>query len=132
MLPSRDELTKAWGDRILASLSGRSKARFGAGRFSAVADGQAVFALPNEHYLGRCAEVKTEVEAALAEHFGVKVPLRLVVDHAAPATGASPPVEDRGGEDALEDWGATEPAVTSPEDRLLQAFPGAEEVTGGT
>jgi DNA polymerase-3 subunit gamma/tau len=126
-IPSRDELTKAWGDAVLRSLSGRSKARFGAGRFTAVERGMAVFALPTEHYLGRCEEVRADVEAALAAHFGVRVPLRLTVERG-PAVSAGLP---SGGDDELidlEDVGEAAPAVASPVDRLRQAFPGAEEV----
>ncbi|MDP9070461.1 MAG: hypothetical protein M3N68_04100, partial [Actinomycetota bacterium] len=125
-LPSRDELTKAWGDVILRSLSGRSKARFGAGRFTAVEGGAAVFSLPNEHYLGRCEEVRDEVEAALSAHFGVPVPLRLDVERDEAATGEALPDEDE-----VIDLGELRegaPAVASPVDRLRQAFPGAEEV----
>ncbi|MDP9386995.1 MAG: hypothetical protein M3Q48_03485, partial [Actinomycetota bacterium] len=137
--PSRDELTKAWGDLVLASLGGRAKARFGAGRFVAV-DDAAVFAVPNEHYLGRCQEVRAEVEAALSGHFGRPVPLRLVVDRQGPgeSSGSSgghghdpgpgmvEDYEDLVDLDRSHDAAAT---VTSPEDRLKQAFPGAEEVS---
>jgi DNA polymerase-3 subunit gamma/tau len=138
-LPSRDALTKAWGDDVLGSLSGRAKARFGAGRFLAVEDGRAVFGLPNEHYLGRCQEVRAEVETALAQHFGIAVPLRLVVEPPGwgpavgpPGGGPTPPPEDDpadfelGGEVSDSDAPA---AVTSPEERLKRAFPGAEEVS---
>ena len=127
VLPSRDELTKAWGDVILRSLSGRSKARFGAGRFTAVEGGAAVFSLPNEHYLARCVEVRDDVEAALSAHFGVRVPLRLAVEREEVAAVEPPPDGDEGVIDLGEvRHGA--PAVASPVDRLRQAFPGAEEV----
>jgi len=131
-MPTREELTKAWGDRVLGALPGRAKARFGSGRFRAVEDGKAVFAVPNDHFLPRCREVQGEVEARLAEHFGRPVPLLLVVDEQAgltpEATTAGP--DDDGTEEV---WTAraesTEaPAVASPEQRLMQAFPGAEEV----
>ncbi|HVM01443.1 MAG TPA: hypothetical protein VM263_02140, partial [Acidimicrobiales bacterium] len=130
-LPSRDALTKAWGDGVLASLSGRAKARFGAGRFLAVEDGVAVFALPNSHYLGRCEEVRGEVEGVLAAHFATAVPLRLVVDAPVPepAAGGDAPPHDEAF-DAFADEGprGDAPAVTSPEEQLKRAFPGAEEV----
>ncbi|MGH9165250.1 MAG: hypothetical protein ACRDZW_07060, partial [Acidimicrobiales bacterium] len=125
-LPTREELTKAWGDRVLASLPGRAKARFGSGRFAAVEDGQALFALPNEHFLPRCREVQGEVEAALAAHFGVPVRLRLVVDDVVSATPAE--VDDMAGPVDEGPWSPAPPAVASPADRLKQAFPGAEEV----
>jgi DNA polymerase III gamma/tau subunit len=125
--PSRDELTKAWGDTVLRSLSGRAKARFGAGRFTGVEGGAAVFALPNAHYLSRCEEVRAEVEAALAAHFGRRVALRLAVEHSAAATDEPAP----GGDEDVIDLGDVREgaaAVASPVDRLRQAFPGAEEV----
>ena len=134
-MPSRDALTKAWGDVVLGSLSGRAKARFGAGRFLAVEGGAAVFALPNQHYLSRCEEVRPEVEAALASHFATAVPLRLVVEQPGavpgPEAGSPPPPDD---DEAVHDFASDEgprhapPAITSPEEQLKRAFPGAEEV----
>ena len=126
-LPSRDELTKAWGDTVLRSLSGRAKARFGAGRFTAVEGGAAVFSLPNTHYLSRCEEVRDEVEAALSSHFGVKVGLRLAIYAGASADVGPEPAADEEIID-LDDVREVAPAVASPVDRLRQAFPGAEEV----
>ena len=134
-MPSRDALTKAWGDVVLGSLSGRAKARFGAGRFLAVEGGTAVFALPNQHYLSRCEEVRPEVEGALASHFATAVPLRLVVEQPGavpgPEAGSPPPPDD---DEAVHDFASDEgprhapPAITSPEEQLKRAFPGAEEV----
>ena len=120
---------------MLTSLTGRAKARFGAGRFLAVEDGVAVFALPNQHYLGRCQEVRPEVEAALAAHFGTPVPLRLVVESPLPGSdvggdGEPPPSDDEVYADAVDTGGPRRdaPAITSPEEQLKRAFPGAEEV----
>jgi len=71
----------------------------------------------------------------------VPVPLRLVVEHLSPgdAPGAGPPPPDNDTgfvddgadfEEIIELDGTREPppAVTSPEERLKRAFPGAEEV----
>jgi DNA polymerase III subunit gamma/tau len=130
-LPSRDELTKAWGDDVLRGLSGRAKAYLGSGRFVAVESDAAVYALPDKHLLARSQEVRAEAEAGLAARFGRRVPLKLVVDgEIAPAPArvaaeASRPAEDYNLAE-LEDAG---PAVTSPAQRLLEAFPGAEEVS---
>ena len=127
-LPSRDELTKAWGDSVLAALSGRARARYSGGRF-VHGDGTAsVFAVPNEHFVSRCEESKPEVEAALASHFGRPVPLRIVVDTTdtvapEPAPGM---VEDDVEPDDLRE--GPEAAVASPEERVMQAFPGTTEV----
>jgi DNA polymerase-3 subunit gamma/tau len=149
---SRDELVQLWGDGLLASLPNRARARFRVGRFVAVDDGTAVFALPNETHRTYCEEVRVEVETALGSRFGTPVPLRLVVDEEAAADGpARPPTAIPGPEvqaeappvsgteydteqhdllDPVVLAAQTEPAGAglSPEDRLKQAFPGAEEV----
>ncbi|HXQ63004.1 MAG TPA: DNA polymerase III subunit gamma/tau [Acidimicrobiales bacterium] len=147
---SRDTLVQLWGDRLLASLPNRARARFRVGRFVAVEEGTAVFALPNETHRSYCEDVRIEVEAALGKHFGTPVPLRLVVDDeavgesraaggaAGPAGGSAPPPEADAGHDAgqpdlldpevLAAETELAGAALSPEERLKQAFPGAEEV----
>jgi hypothetical protein len=127
-LPTRDELTKAWGDTVLAALPRRAQARFAAGRFTGVEAGAAVFALPNAMHRDRCEEVRGEVEAALGAHFHRPVAVRLVVD-AADTVAPEPPPGALDDDVAVEDLGdGPEVAVASPEERLLQAFPGATEV----
>jgi DNA polymerase-3 subunit gamma/tau len=149
---SRDTLVELWGDSLLASLPNRARARFRVGRFIAVDGGTAVFALPNETHRSYCEEVRTDVETALGNHFGTPVPLSLVVDEeaeidvpsrpprrTAAATGDVAPAP--GGtvehDDAQPDL--LDPVVLAaetqlagagltPEERLKQAFPGAEEV----
>ncbi len=131
--PSRDELTKAWGDGVLRSMSGRAKAYLGSGRFLEVNDREAIFAVPDKHLLARGESVRTEAETALAAHFGRRIPLQLVLDPGAkpieqqePAgTAEDPTVEEYD----LADLEDAPPAVASPEQRLLDAFPGAEEVS---
>jgi hypothetical protein len=125
-------LTKAWGDDVLRGLSGRAKAVLGSGRFVAVEPDGAVYALPDRHLLARGEEVKAEAEAGLVARFGRRVPLRLVVDG---ERGRSVPARETMKEaDAAEDYDLTDlrdagPPVTSPAQRLLEAFPGAEEVS---
>jgi DNA polymerase III subunit gamma/tau len=135
--PDRDLLVQAWGDHVLRGLPARAKALYSAGRFVAVDDGQGVFALPNAAHRDRCDEVRPVVEEALAAHFGTPVPIRLEVDGTTtPATvtsraqvgSAAPAAPD---DDEVE----PEPADgdggdTQVEARLLEAFPGAEEVPG--
>ena len=141
----RDSLSQAWGDGILGSLPARAKALYSGGRFVAVDQAGAQFALPNAAHRDRCSELVPQVEAALAQHFGSPVPLVLVVDGGAadPAPAAVapndrsvPPSPARAGEDAdevdLEDLreataGDTDQA-SAAEARLLEAFPGASEV----
>ena len=142
----RDTLTEAWGDGILQSLPARAKARYASGRFVEVDDQGAHFALPNAAHRDQCAEQQSLVETALADHFGTKVALVLVIDDtAAPpasspgpsaqASGAAPPkagtpaeVEEVDPHELMED-DSTDHA-SEAEARLLQAFPGASEVGG--
>jgi DNA polymerase III subunit gamma/tau len=140
-LPTRDELTLAWGDTILASLPPRAKAFYAAGRFLEVTDKAAVFGLPNAPHMQRCESGRADVEAALAQHFGRPVPLRLAVDDdsrpAAESSGGSgldaattsgpPPVPDDDEIDPSELVDATDVAATSV-DRVKELFPGAELV----
>ncbi|MGH9091846.1 MAG: hypothetical protein ACRDZR_10795, partial [Acidimicrobiales bacterium] len=139
--PDRDLLVEAWGDHVLRGLPARAKALFSAGRFVAVEDGAAVFALPNAAHRDKCSEVRPVVEDALAAHFGVPVRLRLEVEGGPPARGpapAGPTVHDERGGDEDEDVQFDQPRSgeadadggQEAEARLLQAFPGAEEVTG--
>ncbi len=92
-LPSRDELTIAWGDRVLGGLRPKVKMLFAAGRFLENADGAAAFALPNATHVTRCEPLKVDVESALAAEFGRSVPLVLVVDGGSDSP-EPPPVTD--------------------------------------
>lgn len=128
----------AWGDRILPSLRPAVKVYMASGRFLPSEGGSAVFAVPDRGLLSRAEANRAEVEAELARHFGRPVSLKLVIDDGTgPAVGAgpappsipAPPSE----EDEIGDWSEMEvaPAETvTPEQRLMEAFPGAEEVPG--
>ncbi|MGH9054798.1 MAG: hypothetical protein ACRDYY_02845, partial [Acidimicrobiales bacterium] len=131
-LPSRDELTIAWGDSILPSLRPGVKAYLSAGRFIGVDPDAALYAVPDRGLLARAEPLRPEVEAALAAHFGRAVPLRLVLDdgagpHGGRGSAPAAEVSDPSEYDVSELVDA-EGAVLSPEQRLLEAFPGAEEV----
>jgi hypothetical protein len=138
--PDRDTLVEAWGDLLLRSLPARAKALYSSGRFTSVEGSSAVFALPGVGYLRRCEEVRPLVEQALTTHFGTPLSLRLVVDEpgeaeghpSAPAgarsAGADP--ADLGDDDFdPEDPGEPIEVESLVRSRLLEAFPGAEEVT---
>ena len=134
-LPSRDELTKAWGDTVLGTLKGRARALFAAGRFVANEGDHAVFALPDPMHRDRCEPVKADVETALAQHFGRPVPLRLVADDrsggvaAAGSPGAPPEDDDAVAYDQIAELRDAPPvAGSTPAERIKSAFPGAEEV----
>ena len=137
-LPDRDALALAWGDEVLGRVSKKAKARFGIGRFTEVVDGVAVLALPNKPHLMRCTELIGEVEGALAEQFGVAVPVRLVVDEGAtrppprpgaakPAAAASPEDED---DESInpDDLVDADAVVGSAVERITEEFPGVSVV----
>ena len=154
--PTLDELEQAWGDQVIGRLRPKSKALFQAGRFVSADGERAQFGLPNEIHRNRCEETRGEVEAALADQFGRPIPLVLVVDGAPPAptpvtdsTSTSdhmdddlpapveaampaPVVESDHEEEDLADFDPENLEVAqidnSAEARLLEAFPGAEEV----
>jgi hypothetical protein len=137
-VPSRDELTLAWGDTVLDQLPRGTKAIFSTGRFVESDGTAAVFALANAPTRDHCEKKRADVEQALAAHIGRPVPLRLVTDAdvggpppaAAPARGSAAastaPVEEDHEVDihALEDA----PDAASGAQRLAEAFPGAELV----
>ena len=79
-LPSRDELTKAWGDTVLGKLSKTARVYLGNGRFVEPEGDNAEFALPDRNMLARAANYAGEARDALGAHFGRPVPLRLVLD----------------------------------------------------
>jgi DNA polymerase-3 subunit gamma/tau len=123
--PTREELVLAWGDRVLASLRGRAKAVYPSGRFISAEGGVAVFALPDEALRSYCEACRSDVEAVLSAHFGVPIRLKLVTDPGpAPPPPEPPPDEPFEGFEA----GEGQPLGVSPTERLLQVFPGAEEL----
>jgi DNA polymerase-3 subunit gamma/tau len=135
-MPSRDELTTAWGDVVLPGLRPAVKVYFSSGRFVDAEGSAAVYALPDQGLLSRAERVRDEAEEALSKHFGAPVRLRLVLDGGSsslpteqPGSAADPTPEDLGPWD-LDQLAEAEPTVVSPEQRLLQAFPGSEEVIG--
>ena len=114
----------AWGDQVLAGLRGRAKAVYRSGRFMATEEGVAVFALPDDNMRSYCESCRTDVESALSAHLGVPLRLRLVTDPGPTAPPPEPLVEPL---DELELGGQPTKSL-SPTDRLLQMFPGAEEL----
>jgi DNA polymerase III subunit gamma/tau len=140
-LPSRDELTIAWGDHILPGLRPAVKVYVATGRFLSVGPEGAVYAVPDQGLLSRAQPGLDEVEEALRSYFGRPVPLKLVLDDpsAIRAAGAAEPYttpagarvpDDDPADYVLADMEDAAGDVMSPERRLMEAFPGAEEVTG--
>ncbi len=148
-LPSREELTLAWADHVLSGLRPRAKGLFGAGRFTAVEHDAAVFSLPSEALRTKAEPMLPDLEAALGAHFARSVPVRLVVDGATTtrlpsdaamvqehaASGRRTTSEPRASEpdDDVVDLGDLRDAPPDERtglDRLTQAFPGTEIISG--
>ena len=130
-IPSYDELAGAWSDGLLEQMSRKGRARFSAGRFTAVDDGTAVMGLPNEPHRKRCEDLRGELEAVLAGRCGATVPGRLVVDDGSADRASStrsnpeqrkPQADDEVDLAALVDADAAEGSAV---ERLTKAFPGA-------
>ena len=130
-IPSYDELVGAWSDGLLEQMSRKGRARFAAGRFTAVDDGPAFMGLPNEPHRKRCEDLRGELEAVLADRFGATVPVRLVVDDGSADRASStrsnpeqrkPQADDEVDLAALVDADAAEGSAV---ERLTKAFPGA-------
>ncbi len=80
VLPDRDALVMAFGDRVVPQLKGVAKAIFSQGRFLSVDGGQAVFAVENEPTRERAERYRTDVEALLGAEFSTSVALQIIVD----------------------------------------------------
>src|SRR5579875_1624591 len=133
-MPERDAIVEAWGDHLLRSLPARAKALYSPGRFTGVEGREVLFALPGAGYLPRCEEVRPIVEDALSRHFGTPISVRLVVDESAGAAsrrraGPAPDPADLGDDDFdPADPGEPVERESLAHSRILEAFPGAEEV----
>ncbi len=150
-LPSREELTMAWADQILSGLRPRAKGLFGAGHFIGVENDAVVFSLPSEGLRTKAEEMLPDLEAALGAHFTQRVPVRLVVDATSNGranennlsalgdqrVGRPPTSVPKGSQPEdevvdLSDLRDAPPDSQTSLDRLTQAFPGTEIISGGS
>ena len=123
--PDVAALAAAW-PQILEGFKPSLRATFGEGRFTGVSGGQYVLSLPGGAAIAGEGR-RGEVEAALSQHFGTRISLRLEgrAEDAEPGgTPASAAVdeEDVGDVHTLEDA----PDAATGVARLAEAFPGAE------
>ena len=127
---TRDELVLAWGDDLLDRLGRKARARFSAARFVAVEDGTAVMALPNEPHMRRCEDMRPELEKALADRFGVAVPVRLIVEGDTRQSVREPAVVTPVVDEAVDLDGLVDADIAegSAVEKLTQVFPGASLV----
>lgn len=134
-VPTLDRLVEAWTNGILEKLAPQARSRFRAGRFLSVENGTAVFALPNSFHKERSEDVKNEVEQSLRDAFGVRVAIQLTVEEGGdvPASTedsapSAPEMQEEEEIDFSETTEGEKVEVLSPQERLLRAFPGAEEI----
>ena len=127
LLPSAGEVAAAW-EGVLATVKPAVRSRFSTARVVAV-DSAVVVAVENRFLQADCEARRGEIEAALAARFGRPVPVRVTVG-AAPTEPARPrdvqAEEDQIDLAQLVD--APPAAAIDPSERLMQAFPGTEEV----
>ena len=149
--PNRDDFVTAWADDVLQKLRPKVRAIYQAGRFVGTEGPDALLCLPNDAHIAHAEPLRAEVADALSRHFGRPVGLRLVAEAAAPvsapagsaprrgrrppATGESAAPEEDLLDELVEDADpARAPEARPPssaeaiEGRLLEAFPGAEEM----
>jgi DNA polymerase-3 subunit gamma/tau len=139
--PTREDLTLAWGDKILEGLPTKVRNRFQGGRFLSAEEGVAVYGVESKPHADRCEQVRAEVEAALSTHFSTTVPVRITVDNGGEqppaATPSTPPTDPvvapapaPAEEEVIDPSELTDAsdAATSGLDLLTEAFPGAEVV----
>jgi hypothetical protein len=113
---------------------------FQAGRFTSSDGRSCTFAVANDSLREQCERKRAEVEAAIAEHFGSRLSMRLVVDEPgsagarAPAPPSEPPASPSPAHDLDElddldlDGGEVADSTSIATARVLDAFPGATEV----
>ncbi len=150
--PNREDLVIAWADEILPKLRPKVRAIYQAGRFVGTDGPDALLVLPNDAHILHAEPLRAEVVEALSRHFGRPVGLRLVAETTTTARGSAAPSrrvrrgptrtnlgsadEDLVDELAREADQEPQPtpggqppsSATVIEDRLREAFPGAEEV----
>lgn len=122
----------------LDEVSQRARVRFKVGNVKATEGSTVVFAVPNTHYVDRCAEAKSEVEDALSAHFGQPVTLKIIVDDAAPPDSLDPAkiesTPTAPADDSMDDIGPVDELADASDqstdgvERLTKAFPGSKVV----
>jgi DNA polymerase-3 subunit gamma/tau len=92
--PDISTLTSAWSSQVLGSLAISVRSKWRGGSWLDITDeGVARFAVPNQWHKKACDEGRLDVEKALAEQFGDRLPVEVVVESgdggAGPGTAGS-------------------------------------------
>ena len=90
VIPSRDEITVAWGNEIFDNLSLSTKRRFSVSRFLTSQDDAVRLALPAASVRSVAPEQHQEIEAKLAEYFNCQIAVHLLEDDGSAPTPPDP------------------------------------------
>jgi DNA polymerase-3 subunit gamma/tau len=139
------DLSELWSERVVASLSGLTKAMYQSTALVALEGSSATIAVDNDHHRDNCERKRPDVERVLSEAVGRSVTVRFEVG-GQPATSSDPgPAPSRGGRDAPTAAMSDDPdehlagydvhelpdapdAPTGGIAALTDAFPGAEMI----
>jgi DNA polymerase-3 subunit gamma/tau len=125
-----------WSTDIVPQLKGLARPMFSAARLVGERDGVLTFAVPNEPTRAKTQQHAADVEAVAARVVGAPVKVVIVVDGTSASdddsgdasnvvqlrTAPPPPDEEVDLSDLID---VPPDAVQTPEDRLLDAFPGS-------
>src|SRR5581483_5943527 len=127
-LPTRDELTLAWGDVLLAKIPRAAKARYSAGRFVEVGNEGAVFALPNEPHREKCEEFRPAASPGTPVARGPATRPPPARSATLPTPEPEPEQHQHEPEEIIDvdDLVDAPPDNRTSVDQLTEAFPGAE------
>ena len=129
--PSRDEITKAWGNVVLRSLTQKARLAFQEGRFLDSEPGTALVALPSKGVIERAHEHVDEVIKALSSHFGVRLEVVVTLDATEVKSLSSSLVEDEADlVTSPDEYLDEEQAKARAHEIFMRDFPGATLVEG--
>jgi hypothetical protein len=99
--PELGEIVAAWDGKVLGQLAIKVRSKWRGGRWLDTDATSARFAVDNEWHQRACEETRSDVERALSDHFGRRVPVAVIVGGAdaagAAAAGAAGASPDRSG-----------------------------------
>ena len=129
--PSLDDVRSGWLP-MLDGLSTAARARFRTGKVDSIEANVLNFVVGSDTELKRCEPYRQEVEAAVAQTFGVPLSLAISVGSAsAPTTSSPSPAEDLPQAEAeidITDLADANVGSATAADRIADVFPGAEIV----
>jgi hypothetical protein len=125
-----DDLSELWSERVVASLSGLTKAMYQSTTLVALEGSSATIAVDNDHHRDNCDRKRPDVERVLSEAIGRPVTVRFEVG-GQPATSSEPTPGSAPGQRPTPN-----PAVSDDPDEHLAGYdvhelPDAPDSSGG-